>query len=368
MKKILLTAVAAIVAIATFNSCKKEENTAVLKSDPGAAVLSAPAATLAIDSLVHADSTAYDFKWVKADYGVNVATNYSLQIAKHATDLGKSNDSAFVYTISGATNRPVTNGEMRLLGIGSKVAEGVVATYYARVISALAGNSSIAPLVGAVKSFNMSYYNTPLARLYVPGNYQNWTPSAAPFLTGINGTGIFSGLIEKSKADGTLSDGKFKFTSIPDWVGTNYGADPSDPTKLSTDGSANDLNLVDGTYFFNVNTNTLKWKSELRSWGLIGDATPGVWASDQNMRYNADTKLYEITLDLIVGSIKLRYNDGWAENRGWTAASGNGDGVELPLGVATASENNGKNFGVVAPGNYTITFDPATDVVKIIKN
>jgi starch-binding outer membrane protein SusE/F len=117
-----------------------------------------------------------------------------------------------------------------------------------------------------------------------------------------------------------------------------------------------------------VDTKNLTYDYELRSWGLIGDATPTAWATDTDMRYDEATGTYKITIDLVPGSFKVRYNDGWAVNRGWTSASGNGDGVEIPLGVATASENNGKNFGVVAGGNYTVTFDPATDKLTIVKN
>jgi starch-binding outer membrane protein SusE/F len=366
MRKIILSAVALLAVIVSFTNCKKQEDKAIIKGDPGASIINVPGANFMVDSLALPDSTAYTFTWSKPDFGVALANNYTLQIAKNASDLGIISDSSIMVKVSAKTAYKASNSELRALGAGAKVAEGESATYYARVISDVAGAPSIKPLVGAAKSFTMTYYNLPLVKIWVPGDYQGWDPATAPVLYGIAGTDKYEGIIEKSRPDGTVSSGGFKFASIPSWTGGVYYGVGAAPKKLTTTGG--DLNLPDGTYFMKVDTKNLTYDYELRSWGLIGDATPTAWATDTDMRYDEATGTYKITIDLVPGSFKVRYNDGWAVNRGWTSASGNGDGVEIPLGVATASENNGKNFGVVAGGNYTVTFDPATDKLTIVKN
>jgi starch-binding outer membrane protein SusE/F len=363
MRKIFYSACTALAALAGITSCSKDEVKAVLKGDPGAAVLTVPSSTIAVDSMVEADSAAYNFTWTKADYGAQVATIYTLQIAKNQNELGLENDSAIVAVLPGITNYKLTNGVVRSLGNAAGIAEGAEGTFYARVISAINGAPSIQPLKSDVKSFKISYYNTPLAKLWVPGDYQGWDPAIAPFLTGINGSGKFSGTIEKTKVDGTLSDGGFKFTTEPSFTsGIAYGVD-TDPKKINATGG--NLNLPDGTYFFTVNTNNLSWTYEARNWALAGtvvepmdndgSGTPDGWEVDANMRWNNEEQVYEITRDLFAGAYKFRENDGWAVNLG-------GPGASDPL------EDGGPDITLADPGNYTIKLNVAAKTFTITKN
>jgi hypothetical protein len=77
-------------------------------------------------------------------------------------------------------------------------------------------------------------------------------------------------------------------------------------------------------------------------WGIIGNATPNNWASDQPMIYNEASKTWKITIDLKAGEFKFRANSDWSINLGDT----NGDGV-LKLG--------GNNLKVDTSGNYTVS-------------
>jgi starch-binding outer membrane protein SusE/F len=165
-------------------------------------------------------------------------------------------------------------------------------------------------------------------KMYMPGDYQNpnWKPGNADcqFLEE-RAPGIFSATVEKTKADGSLSNGEFKFTSNPDWDHTNYGKDASDPNKIDPAGNDN-LKLDDGTYLISVDKANLTWTSELSNWGLVGnatnnadadgDGTPDGWQSDKNMRYNQNSGMYEITIDLEDYKFKFRKNDGWNTNFG----------------------------------------------------
>ena len=88
-------------------------------------------------------------------------------------------------------------------------------------------------------------------------------------------------------------------------------------------------------------------------WGVIGDATPDGWNSDQKMTWDGTNHVFTITLNLVAGEFKFRANDDWAVNFG-------GD-----MGALT---QDGANLKVTDPGSYTITLDPWGAVGSITKN
>lgn len=97
-------------------------------------------------------------------------------------------------------------------------------------------------------------------QLWVPGGYQSptaWDPASAPTLEDADEDGVFTGTIE---FPASASSFEFKFTSQPDWDGTNYG-DGGSPGTLSTDGGAGNLSVTGaGTYTFTVDINNLTWE------------------------------------------------------------------------------------------------------------
>ncbi len=93
-------------------------------------------------------------------------------------------------------------------------------------------------------------------------------------------------------------------------------------------------------------------------WGIIGNATPSNWDSDQPMTYNEASKTWKITLNLKAGEFKFRANSSWNINLG----DSDGDGV-LKL--------NGNNLKVNANGNYTVSLIlnvAGNYTYKLIKN
>ncbi len=104
----------------------------------------------------------------------------------------------------------------------------------------------------------------------------------------------------------------------------------------------------------NVNALTISL-TKTEDWGLIGSATPDGWNSDQNMFYNGQRKMWEITLDLVVGEFKFRANDAWDTNYG----DNGGDGT---------LEAGGANIAVTEAGSYTIRFDPVALTYTVVKN
>jgi hypothetical protein len=78
------------------------------------------------------------------------------------------------------------------------------------------------------------------------------------------------------------------------------------------------------------------------NWGIIGSATPTGWGSDTNMDYSLATKLYSITIPMLVGEYKFRLDDAWTFNFG-----DNGNNLGLDEG--------GANIPITIAGSYRIT-------------
>lgn len=142
------------------------------------------------------------------------------------------------------------------------------------------------------------------------------------------GDGVYSGIVKMDPAQAfTLTD--------PD-AAINYGGTGG---VLAVDGAAITPPAA-GYHVLDVDVNGLTYEFTQRAIGLIGSATPDAWDSDQKMEYDQATGIWSITLDLVVGEIKFRMNDGWAWNLGGTTDNLVHDGANLPITTA---------------GNYTVT-------------
>jgi starch-binding outer membrane protein SusE/F len=148
-----------------------------------------------------------------------------------------------------------------------------------------------------------------------------------------------------------LTAGSFKFRANHDW-GYNYGSTGGNAT-LDAGGSNIPVTVV-ADYAFTLDlSHPNAYIYSANMWGVIGDATPGGWNSDQNMTWNPTTKVFTITVNLVVGAFKFRANDAWDINYG-------GDINALTAG--------GANISITAAGNYTITFDPWALKATVTKN
>ncbi len=182
------------------------------------------------------------------------------------------------------------------------------------------------------------------SRIAVPGNHQGWDPGSAPQLEASSTSSTdYEGYV--------WLDGTHKFVG-PDangdfaWGNTDWGDDGSFTGLLLADGES-DCTATAGHYFITADTNALTYTETQYSWGLIGDATPDGWNSDQDMTFDAATSTWTITLDLVAGLMKFRANDDWPWNYGDNGADGS---LEL----------DGDNLVVAADGNYTVVLDLST--------
>ena len=139
----------------------------------------------------------------------------------------------------------------------------------------------------------------------------------------------------------SLTAAYFKFRANHSWD-YNYGSDLADG-KLSAGGANIHITLA-ADYAFTLDlSNPNAYTYSANRWGLIGDATPDGWNSDQNLTWDATNKVFKVMVNLVVGAIKFRANDAWDLNYG---------------GDINALTSGGANIAIGTAGNYTITFDP----------
>jgi hypothetical protein len=329
MKYLKYIALSGLVGI-SFWACKEDELRPVIHYN-GPAVITAPAAGTVIElKEVTAADELPAFTWTAADFGFKAAATYILSLDK------AGNNFAEPTTIGSSTGLSlvVTQGDLNTVLL-AKGLEGETPTdLELRVIATV--NSDAEALVSEGVVVTVIPYTTTIVypQLQVPGSYQGWDPT--------NNTTIVYSAKADSKYEGYVYMGeenaKFKYTSGPSWD-INWG-DDGDDGSLELDGTDIPITTL-GTYLLNVNLITLTHTRQLANWGLIGDATPGGWDSDQDMIYDPVANKLTITLDLVPGSIKFRTNDSWDFNYGDTE---NNKTLDV----------NGDNIAIAEAGNYTI--------------
>jgi starch-binding outer membrane protein SusE/F len=183
---------------------------------------------------------------------------------------------------------------------------------------------------------------TLFAELWVPGDYQGWSPSTAPTLSSDTSNGSYQGYVDIATTNG------FKFTSVPNWNGTNYGdtAANGESGVLSTNGSASNLNIAaTGWYYVQANTTSLTWQATpITSWSLIGDFNN--WSADVPMTYSGGVWTGTISPSA-AGGFKIRANDAWNISYG-------------PGGPAGSLTSNGGGNIPITAGTHTITMNLST--------
>lgn len=148
-----------------------------------------------------------------------------------------------------------------------------------------------------------------------------------------------------------MTAGAFKFRANHSWD-YNYGSTAANAT-LNAGGSDIALTVV-ADYAFTLDlSHPNAYTYSATRWGVIGDATPDGWNSDQNMTWDNTNKVLKVTLNLVAGSMKFRGNDGWDVNFG---------------GALNALTSGGADIAVAVAGNYTITLNPWTKVATVTKN
>jgi hypothetical protein len=313
------------------------------------------ALTASVNSLVlqpaMENDTVLVFSWAGADFGKQPVVSYSLQLGT-ITDTANNWATGKIFTIgSNQLKYAFVGKDLNNLLNGMGLAPGVANTIAVRI------KADVPQFNGAASTIEPVYSNTVIQQitpfgltLYVPGDYQGWSPGTAPQLAPVNGrAGLYEGYVYMSGA----GQHYFKYTNAPDWNHTNYGDGGNG--SFSTDGLAAGLSVPDGGYYYltaNLNNNT--WTATKTTWGIIGDATPGGWNNDTQLSYDVANQVWKVTANMLAnGSFKFRANNEWVIDFG-IDNTGKLQYADNPFLGYTAGLNN---LSVSVNGNYTITLD-----------
>lgn len=348
MKKILNKLSLAFTLVLLFAACKKDAVLTYLDVVNFPPSLTASTKMVALNTNNN-DSSVISFSWPAVTFKIKAPVTYKLQIDVPADTIGNTGW-ANAYTIvvgddvlgKSFAGKDLNTIALTTLGLVKDSLNTIVVRSVAvmdRVVYSNAVSVLVQPFKVLIKSV-----------LYVPGQYQNWSPSTAPTIAEATGhPKMFEGYYYMP-GSGTLY---YKFTNAPDWNHINYG-DGGNNT-FSIDGAAGGLSVPDGGYYeLTADLNTNKWTATKTTWGIIGDATPGGWGGDTPMTYDAANQVWKITADMkSAGSFKFRANGAWNIDFG---VDGNGKLLyaDNPFFGYTAGLNN---LSVPADGNYTITLD-----------
>ena len=147
--------------------------------------------------------------------------------------------------------------------------------------------------------------------IYVPGNHQSWKPELAPALHGANFDGVWTGY--------SMLDGGFKFTQERKWAAEYKGSDFTTlPEGFTSPDGGNIEAAKKAFYYIKADVANSKLEvTEIKSYGIIGDATPGGWDADTDMTWDAEKMAFVIKgVTLKDGKVKFRANDDWGVNVG----------------------------------------------------
>lgn len=286
-----------------------------------------------------ADNVFQTFTWTAADFGFQSATTYKVQIDFAGNDFATPTELASTTDLTASITVGALN--QKLLAMGAKT--NVASDFEIRVVASV--NKNVQTLDSNAPVLNILPYKVVIIypSLYLPGNYQaasgytsDWSPDKAQQIYSLKSNDKYEGYVNMA-GSGIM----FKFTDEPNWD-VNWGDDGADGTL---DPGGSDIAIPEAGYYrIKADIAALTYSFMKTDWGLIGDATPNGWDSDQNMTYDVDTKTWSVTLDLVAGSIKFRANDDWALNYGDT----NFDG---------SLEEGGDNIPIAEAGNYTIVLN-----------
>ncbi len=314
--KNLIIIILAVIGFSFLNSCEKETQDPKLDmSQTVKPSITNPTGGSVFVLLEENENEVFaDFQWNATQYNLNMleSTKYELQMA-----LADSNFKKIVkLVITDATSYSPTIKQMNDVLLGMNIEPETTQDVELRLLSYVNTTTDYTQVYSDVVRITVTPYetaNVSYPSLYVPGDYQGWSPGTAPKIYDFDGDGIYNGYIVFPEG-GTF---EFKFTSDPDWDHTNYGSGGTG--VLSTDNGAGNLMVPGaGGYEFEVDINALTWSYTLKNWGVIGEWLS--WASDIDMEWDLANQQLVKTIENIPAAanqrFKYRANDAWDINLG----------------------------------------------------
>jgi len=330
--------IAAVTVLASLTSC--ESDIEQVKYNPANAEKGELTAS-ETDIRLTAASTKQDvltLSWGKSDFGLAVATKYTVLMDKRGGDFSN----AYTLASTGDTEVTFTGKELNNAIIALQTLKDADAeiSYDEQAVDIRLSSTfseDVTPLISNTVAMNITPYagKQEYPKMAVPGAYQGWNPAdytQALYATDSSKPQVYEGYIYMSAGS------EFKFAD-GSWD-VNWGS--SDGKTLEPNGPNIKAN-EDGCYYIQIDIENLTYKMEISNWSLVGDAVGG-WDNDIDMEYDKDNNIYRAIYTFSgEGQFKFRANHSWDRNYG---IDPDGDEGDLKL--------NGDNITPL-PGEYTVT-------------
>jgi hypothetical protein len=347
MKKIFNLTLIAVALLAA--ACHKESVLTKMQAIGFTGSLKTTTNTVTLTAATDAASQA-TLTWPAIVYPVTGQVTYSLQVDLPADTLGSAAwaNAQTIAVGKDVLTKTLTGADLNTVAAALGIAPNATAKLVFRIAAYQDRYAYTNSVTISVKTFKVIIISNGYPVLYVPGDYQGWSPPTAPTVASAQ-NGIYEGYIYVP-AGGTY---QFKFTSAADWNHINYGDAGSG--KLTVDGAAAGMTLPGAGYYqLSINPSALTWTYTLTTWSILGDATPGGWTTDTQLSYDATKQVWKVTCAMLAGgSFKFRANNAWVIDFGVNAA-GKLAYADNPVYGYAANINN---ITVPTSGNYTITLD-----------
>lgn len=299
------------------------------------------------------EKPALTANWLPGNGGTANA-KYTVEAAVDGTNFAEP----FVLSSTDMTNLTVSTGNLNQI-LCQMVHPGTKARFDVRVKAEFpnTGNATQYSNAVAIDITTFQYYIDYKYPQFikVPGNYQGWNLTNAPKLVSTQNDGEYEGYINFTNAYPQLllvKGAEYTKTNTFSYIGKDkigFGG-----TILSVFGGA-------GIYRVTVNLNNNTWAyTKVTTLGLHGTAVTTSGNSDAAMNFNQSSLTYQINIDLQKGDFRFRLNNQDAGSIGQTVEAG-----------YTIPAENGANFTIAQPGNYTLTLDlkaAGNYVTSVIRN
>lgn len=296
----------------------------------------------------NASSVFETFTWQRTDYGIQLSTNYALQVD---VDESFSNPRTLAETSSDKADVTVEQFNNAMLALGLPGFEE--ATVSLRLRSTINGYSEAEPLYSQVITRTATTYQNSECGTYCSigiigtATAGGWDTDTDMHLSDVTRTDKFNWTIITY-----LNAGEMKFRAMDDWA-VNWGADTY-PTGTGTNNGPNIPIPEAGYYKVTLDDTSGEYvitkldDTPFATVGIIGSGTAGGWDTDTDLTQDpGDAHVWTGTVTLVDGEAKFRADDAWTKN--WGAAT-------YPSGYGLA---DGPNIPVNA-GTYFVWFNDAT--------
>ncbi|MFY0482750.1 SusE domain-containing protein [Flavobacterium sp. PLA-1-15] len=349
MKKILKISSIALMLI-TALACENDDQTIVSATGGPELITPTDGATYVLLP-ENAASEATTLVWNHADFDVQTAANYEVEVALAGTDFATIVSGGS--TVNSARFLVWTVEQLNTVALNTGIAPFEEGNLDIRIKSSLGNNSEEVTYSNKI-TIKVTPYTTETPKLYVIGDFLNASGYGANWTTGTNLPALASSGFGETDFEGYVymnqPASEFKLLPTNSSFDGDYGDDGSFSGALLQEGEVNIAITGEGYYWIKADTDALTYSVQKTSWAITGSATPLGWPDggimDQDMTYNPTTKKWEITIVLTAGNeFKFRANDGWAINYGDAGA----DGI--------LDFNDGTNMSVSATGTYLVELD-----------